>query len=58
MVCIVTTNCTAMDINLKIASWNISGLAKKVDDPEFVNSINKFNICFFARNLVIKKLFY
>ena len=34
-----------MDVMLKIASWNVRGLSsKKVQDVEFVNIVNKFDV--------------
>ena len=34
-----------MDVMLKLASWNVRGLSsKKVQDNEFLNIVNKFDI--------------
>ena len=35
-----------LDSLLKIASWNETGLSmKKIEDTDFVNLVNKFDIC-------------
>ena len=33
---------------ISIAYWNINGLMHKMDDDDFVNSVNRFNICFIS----------
>jgi hypothetical protein len=40
---------------LKLAAWNIHGIGKKLEDDEFVNRLNEFQICFLLETWCTKQ---